>query len=240
MRCRIQKILSSRGVASRRTAEKWIAEGRVTVNGECASLGSSADPENDVICIDGVALPCEEKRVVIALNKPRGYITTMHDEKGRKTVAELVSACGYHVFPIGRLDMESDGLLLLTNDGDLANRLCHPSGEKRKTYRVRVQGFSEALAERLAQPMTIDGYALRPVEVRKIGTNGDETVLEFVLTEGRNRQIRKMCDCCGLRVLSLTRVQYAGIALGRLPKGAWRILTEEELAELSSGPCKNE
>ena len=235
MKCRIQKILSSRGVASRRTAEKWITEGRVTVNGECAELGSSADPEVDVICVDGVSLPGKEKRVVIALNKPRGYVTTMHDEKGRRTVAELVSSCGYHVFPIGRLDMESDGLLLLTNDGELANRLCHPSGEKTKVYRVRVQGFSDAIGERLVQPMTIDGYALRPVGVRAVETSGSETTLEFVLTEGRNRQIRRMCECCGLRVLSLTRIRYAGVSLGQLQKGAWRFLSEEETRDLVGG-----
>ena len=235
MKCRIQKILSSRGVASRRTAEKWITEGRVTVNGECAELGSSADPEVDVICVDGVSLPGKEKRVVIALNKPRGYVTTMHDEKGRRTVAELVSSCGYHVFPIGRLDMESDGLLLLTNDGELANRLCHPSGEKTKVYRVRVQGFSDAIGERLVQPMTIDGYALRPVGVRAVETSGSETTLEFVLTEGRNRQIRRMCECCGLRVLSLTRIRYAGVSLGQLQKGAWRFLSEEETWDLVGG-----
>lgn len=233
MKCRLQKILSSRGVASRRAAEKWIADGRVTVNGERAEIGDSADPETDVICVDGVRLPCQEKRVVIALNKPRGYVTTMHDEKGRRTVAQLVSSCGYHVYPVGRLDMESDGLLLLTNDGELANRLCHPSGEKTKIYRVRVRGFTDELGERLERPMTIDGYALRPVHVRPVEANGDETVLEFRLTEGRNRQIRKMCECCGLRVLSLTRIQYAGVPLGTLPKGCWRILSEEEVGKLT-------
>ncbi len=240
MKCRIQKILSSRGVASRRTAEKWIAEGRVTVNGKRAEIGSSADPETDVICVDGVSLPCREKRVVIALNKPRGYVTTMHDEKGRKTVAELVSGCGYHVFPIGRLDMESDGLLLLTNDGELANRLCHPSGEKNKIYRVRVLGYTETRGEKLTQPMTIDGYALRPVRVRRVEECGEETILEFVLTEGRNRQIRRMCEFCGLRVLGLTRIQYAGVALGKLPRGSWRILSDEEMRMLFEETTKNE
>lgn len=232
MKCRLQKILSSRGVASRRTAEKWIADGRVTVNGERAEIGASADPETDIICVDGVVLPCREKRVVIALNKPRGYVTTMHDEKGRRTVAQLVSSCGYHVYPVGRLDMESDGLLLLTNDGELANRLCHPSGEKTKVYRVRVRGYSDGIRERLEQPMTIDGYALRPVRVCTVETDGNEAVLEFVLTEGRNRQIRRMCETCGLRVLSLTRTQYAGVPLGQLQKGCWRILDEEEIGQL--------
>ena len=240
MKCRLQKILSSRGVASRRTAEKWIADGRVTVNGTPAEIGASADPENDVICVDGIRLPCLEKRVVIALNKPRGYVTTMHDEKGRKTVAQLVSSCGYHVYPVGRLDMESDGLLLLTNDGELANRLCHPSGEKTNISRVRVQGYSDALGERLTEPMTIDGYALRPVRVRPVETGGDEAVLEFELTEGRNRQIRKMCEQCGLRVRTLTRIQYAGVALGQLQKGCWRFLSDEEVVGLAGSGMKNE
>ena len=235
MKCRLQKILSSRGVASRRAAEKWIADGRVTVNGERAEIGASADPEVDDICVDGVSLPCREKRVVIALNKPRGYVTTMHDEKGRRTVAQLVSDCGYHVFPIGRLDMESDGLILLTNDGELANRLCHPAGNKTKVYRVRVCGFTAEAGNQLEQPMTIDGYALRPVHVRILESVGDETVLEFSLTEGRNRQIRKMCEACGLRVLSLTRIQYAGIALGDLRRGCWRFLNEVEISGVFDG-----
>ena len=176
--------------------------------------------------------------MVIALNKPRGYVTTMHDDKGRRTVAQLVASCGYHVFPVGRLDMESDGLLLLTNDGELANLLCHPSGEKVKIYRVRVRGFSDGIGDRLEQPMTIDGYTLRPVRVRPVEVSGDETVLEFRLTEGRNRQIRKMCECCGLRVLSLTRIQYAGIPLGTLQKGSWRILSEEEVVKLADAARK--
>ena len=181
---RIQKLISAAGLMSRRAAEEAIAAGRVEVNGEKAGLGDRADPAADRITVDGKELPRTEEKLYLMLNKPRGYVTTLRDERGRKTVAQLVSSCGYHVYPVGRLDMESDGLLLLTNDGELANRLCHPSGEKTKIYRVRVQGYSDALGERLTEPMTIDGYALRPVRVRPVETGGDEAVLDLARAVG--------------------------------------------------------
>lgn len=232
MKERLQKILSVHGIASRRAAEKIISDGRVTVNGVAAQLGESADPEQDDIAVDGIPLRLRDKTVYLALNKPRGYVTTVSDEKNRKTVMELVQECGVRVYPIGRLDMNSDGLLLLTNDGELANRLCHPSGEKRKIYRVRVTGNVDAALPVLTGPMELDGYALQPVAIKQLRRTESGALLEFTLSEGRNRQIRRMCEQCGLKVHALTRVEYAGIRLGSLSKGEWRYLTEEEIDKL--------
>ncbi len=162
---RIQKILSGRGICSRRQAEQWIAQGRVTCNGQVCALGQSADPEKDNICVDGKPLPSTEEKVYIMLHKPRGYVTTLSDEKGRRTAAQLVEDCGVRVYPVGRLDMDSEGLLLFTNDGEFANQMMHPSHEINKTYRVSVDGFTEAGLQALQAPMTLDGYRLRPAKV---------------------------------------------------------------------------
>lgn len=232
MRERIQKIISSRGIASRRAAEKMIADGRITVNGSTAALGDSADPETDAIELDGVPLRGRDAPIYIALNKPKGYITTVKDDRGRPTVMELTEDCGVRVYPVGRLDADSQGLLILTNDGELANRLCHPSGEKDKRYIVTVKGNALSALETLNGPMNIDGYTTRPAEVRILSATRKYTTLEFVLREGRNRQIRKMCSQCRLHVVSLVRTQYAGISLGDLPEGKWRRLTEAEIAKM--------
>ena len=232
MKDRLQKIISAHGAASRRAAEKMIAEGRIAVNGITASLGDSADPETDEITIDGAPLKKQDEAIYIALNKPKGYITTVKDDRGRPTVMELVSDCGCRVYPIGRLDADSQGLILLTNDGELANKLCHPSGEKEKRYIVTVRGDGERALETLNGPMEIDGYTIRPAKVRITGKSRKYYTMEFILKEGRNRQIRKMCSKCRLHVVSLVRTEYAGISLGDLPEGKWRKLNPEEIAGL--------
>lgn len=229
MQERLQKILSARGLASRRAAEAIIQQGRVKVNGETACLGMSADPDTDCIEVDGKPLPGNPERVVLMLHKPRGYVTTAKDEKGRCNVTDLTSGCGLRVYPVGRLDMDSEGLLLLTNDGELANRLAHPSGTKVKIYQVTVSGYTDESLSRLREPMTLDGYRLRPVKVTLTEQVGEEAQLEFRLTEGRNRQIRRMCELCGMKVTRLVRISYAGLSLGSLKKGKWRQLTEDEV-----------
>lgn len=222
---RLQKILSARGLASRRKAEELISSGRVTVNGAVAKLGDSADAQKDLIMVDGKALDSEPDKVYIMLNKPRGYVTTLSDEKGRKTAASLVENCGKRVYPIGRLDMDSEGLLLFTNDGELTNRLTHPSFEKEKTYIVDVDGELGNNIAKLREPMLIDGYMTAGAKVSKIA----EGRLKIIIKEGRNRQIRKMCAQVGLKVMRLLRVSEDGLELGKLPKGKWRYLEEQEI-----------
>lgn len=232
MKERLQKILSERGVASRRKAEEIIAAGRVTVGGVIASVGCSADPDTDVILLDGRPLPSGGERVYIMLHKPRGYVTTLSDEKGRREVAQLVADCGTRVYPVGRLDMDSEGLLLFTNDGEFANRLMHPKHQANKTYRVTVDGFSEENLEKLRQPVTLDGYTIKKPEVRVVKAAESRAELEVVIHEGRNRQVRRMCDLSGMKVLRLVRIAEGDLKLGKLPLGKWRYLTEEELAGL--------
>ena len=232
MKERLQKILSGRGLCSRREAEKWIGAGRVTVNGLPAELGAAADPESDQIMVDGRPLPGEGKPVYLMLHKPRGYVTTLRDEKGRPDAASLVADCGARVYPIGRLDMDSEGLLLFTNDGDFANRLMHPSHEIEKCYRVLVSGFEPGKEELLARPIVLDGYRIRPPKVRLLEARDGKARLEVVIHEGRNRQVRRMCQAAGMQVLRLKRVAEGSVRLGSLPEGAWRYLTEQEIREL--------
>ena len=229
---RIQKILSARGVASRRAAEAMITAGRVTVNGKVALLGESADPETDQILIDGKAWPSEVGPVYIMLHKPRGYVTTLSDERGRKTVAQLVSDCGQRVYPVGRLDYDSEGLLLLTNDGAFANALMHPKHLVEKTYAVWVSGYREEATELLKQPIVLDGYQIRPPKVRLIRFEGNKALYHVTIGEGRNRQVRRMCAHAGMDVLRLKRIREGNLELGDLPLGKWRYLTEKEIAEL--------
>lgn len=225
---RLQKILSARGLASRRGAEELISAGRVTVNGAAAKLGDSADPNKDIIIVDGQPLNDEPEKVYIMLNKPRGYVTTLSDEKGRKTAASLVADCGKRVHPVGRLDMDSEGLLLFTNDGELTNRLTHPSYEKEKTYIVNVEGQLGDNVAKLREPMLIDGYMTSGAKVSRVADGR----LKITIREGRNRQVRKMCAQVGLRVLRLIRVSEDGLELGKLPKGKWRYLEPWELERL--------
>lgn len=234
MQERIQKILSARGVASRRQAEEMISAGRVTCNGTVCNLGDRADPELDAIFVDGKPIPSPQDLVYIMLNKPRGYVTTLSDEKGRKNVAQLVESCGVRVYPVGRLDMDSDGLLLLTNDGDLANALMHPKNEVNKTYRVCVDGYSETALSRLKKPIELDGYRIRQPEVSVVETNGEKAVINVTIHEGRNRQVRRMCDAAGMAVVRLTRVSEGALKLGDLPIGKWRYLTKEEVNSLKN------
>ena len=232
MRERLQKIVSSRGVASRRKAEQMILEGRITVNGVPASLGDTADPELDEICINGQPLPEQQRSVYILLNKPRGYVTTLSDEKGRPNAAQLVSDCGTRVYPVGRLDMDSEGLLLFTNDGSFANDLTHPKQEVEKTYEVWVSGYQPGGEEKLSRPISLDGYRIRPPKVVLISANGEKAKFRVTIHEGRNRQIRRMCEAAGMRCTRLRRIQEGSLLLGNLPCGAWRYLTAEEVAKL--------
>lgn len=225
---RLQKILSARGIASRRRAEEWIAAGRVTVNGRVAGIGDRADPRTDQILLDGKPLPASGAGVYILLNKPRGYVTTLSDERGRKTVAELVADCGARVYPVGRLDMDSEGLLLFTNDGAFANKAMHPSHETEKTYLVWVSGYSQAAFQKLHEPVMLDGYKIKPPKLRLCAAREDRAEFEITIHEGRNRQIRRMCQMAGMHVTRLKRVREGQLELGTLPLGKWRYLTEEE------------
>lgn len=228
----MQKIIASRCGVSRRGAEKMIADGRVTVNGSVAKLGDRADPDTDTVELDGKRLcSAEDEKLYIMLNKPIGYVTTMSDEKGRRTVAELVSDIPVRVYPAGRLDINSSGLLIMTNDGDFANLVTHPSNEKDKTYRVWVTGDIRSGAARLQGAMELDGAALCRAKVRVLKT-GDVSVIDITIHEGRNRQVRRMCDMAGLRVKRLVRTAVGGVKLGNLEVGQWRELTEREISEI--------
>lgn len=229
---RVQKIIARAGVCSRRAAEELLRQGRVCINGCVAALGDQADAEIDEIVIDGKALHAAPEAVYLMLHKPRGYVTTLKDEYGRKTAAELVADCGERVFPVGRLDKESEGLLLFTNDGALMQRLIHPSGEVDKTYHVTVRGTLENAAQRLSALRDVEGEPIRPAQVRELERRSKELVLEIVIHEGKNRQIRRMCRQCGLEVARLQRVAEHTLTLGDLPSGQWRYLTKEEVQTL--------
>lgn len=230
---RLQKILSARGVCSRRAAEELLIAGRITCNGRVCRLGDSADPDKDEIMVDGKPLPSPQKHIYLMLHKPKGYVTTLSDEKGRKNAAQLVSDCGSRVYPVGRLDMDSEGLLLFTNDGDFANHLMHPKHEIEKVYRVTVDGYSPAGLQRLQQPMTLDGYRLRIPGVELLEAHDTKAVLQITIHEGRNRQVRRMCAIAGMQVRRLIRIREGAAALGDLPQGKWRMLTQQEIALLS-------
>ena len=229
---RLQKLLSAAGVCSRRAAETYIAGGRVTVNGRPAELGQRADPERDDIRVDGKPLAPRAEHVYLLLNKPRGYVTTLADERGRKTVAELVKNCGQRVYPVGRLDLDSEGLLLMTNDGELMQHLLHPSHEVSKTYHVSVYGPVSGAAERLSAITDLEGEPIRPARVETLRRTARTAELSVTIHEGKNRQIRRMCAACGLTVKRLCRVREHTLELGDLPAGAWRYLTPDEVLAL--------
>lgn len=227
---RLQKLIAACGLASRRAAEEWITAGRVTVNGATARLGDRADLDRDEILVDGVPLRSGEARIYLMLNKPRGYVTTLADEKGRKTVADLVAGCGERVWPVGRLDLDSEGLLLLTNDGALTQQLIHPRYEVEKEYLVWVTGDVGKALPILSMPMELDGDRLAPAKVRKGRNSGGVTQLSVVIHQGKNRQVRRMCDKAGLTVLRLKRIREGDLMLDRtLKPGQWRALTQPEL-----------
>ncbi len=230
MKERLQKLISSAGLASRRAAEDMIAAGRVTVNGRIASLGESADAETDTVCVDGVPLRFHDNHTYIMLHKPRGYVTTLHDEQGRRTVAELVRIGDRRLYPVGRLDMYSEGLLLMTDDGALANAVMHPRGEVEKVYRTHIRGDLDAALPVLTGPMELDGCPLRPAKVRRLG----DGIIEITIHEGKNRQVRRMCEAAGLKVERLVRVAEGPLRLGDLKVGTWRYLTENEIELLKN------
>ena len=230
---RLQKILSRHGVASRREAEELILSGRVTVNGAEARLGMKADEELDQILVDGDPLAQTEQRVYIMLNKPRGCLCTRKDEKGRKTVLDYLGNCRARVWPVGRLDLNSEGLLLLTDDGELTNALTHPSHGVEKVYTVRVAGEDIPGAIRLLKgPLELEDGPARAKTVRLLKDDGDRAILEITVTEGRKHLVRNMCAAAGLEVKRLIRVAEGGLALGDLRTGCWRYLEAEELRAL--------
>ncbi|WP_251446463.1 pseudouridine synthase [Vermiculatibacterium agrestimuris] len=231
---RLQKLLSAAGVCSRRSAERYITEGRVKVNGVPAQLGMKADPERDEITVDGTALPQTEKRVWLMLNKPAGRVTTLSDEKGRKTAAELVADCGVRVWPVGRLDIDSEGLLLFTNDGEGTHHLLHPGHEVEKEYHVIVEGDASAALPILNGPMELDGELLAPAKVSLLDQRSASARLSVIIHQGKNRQVRRMCAAAGLTVKRLRRVREGTLHLGELPAGKWRWLTGEEVSQLLS------
>ena len=230
---RLQKILSAAGVCSRRQAEEFLREGRVTVNGAPASLGDRADPERDQIALDGRPITAQQKKIYLMLHKPRGVVTTLADEKGRPTVAELVSGCGGRVYPVGRLDMDSEGLLLLTSDGAFAQRLAHPSHAVEKEYRVTVSGRLPGCRERLEAVEALeDGTPVARARVRVLSRGAERWVLSVTIHQGLNRQVRRMCALAELRVERLVRVREGTLRLESLPSGQWRYLTPAEVLAL--------
>lgn len=232
---RLQKHLSTCGIASRRKAEELIAAGKVKVNGHIAALGDKVDPKRDKVTVRGKAVVPVNQKVYIMLHKPRGFVTTMNDELDRKNVADLVRDVGVKVFPVGRLDRNSEGLLIMTNDGELANILTHPSSHVNKTYRVTVGGeVDDILLDKLGSGIELDGRKTLPCDVFVIERKADRTVLCFIIHEGRNRQIRRMCEAVGLEVLRLKRTEIAGVKLGMLPQGSWRPLNEREMTRLKN------
>ena len=232
MKERLQKILSARGVASRRKAEGMIEQGLITLNGNIAVLGDTADPETDEILVEGRPLPSKQEFVYILLHKPRGYVTTLSDEKGRPNAAQLVSDCGVRVYPVGRLDMDSEGLLLFTNDGEFANALMHPKLEVKKTYDTWVNGYVPGAEVKLSRPIELDGYMIRPPKVKLIRADGRKAKFQITIHEGRNRQVRRMCEAAGMTVTRLKRIREGSLSLGDLPLGKWRYLTEDEVKNL--------
>ena len=236
---KIQKFFTDSGVMSRRAAEEEIKNGNVKVNGETAVIGMRVDPEKDVVLFRGKQIkPRSTENVYIMLNKPRGFVTTMSDEQNRRSVADLVTDVGARVYPVGRLDMDSDGLLLLTNDGALTHKLTHPRHEIPKIYLVTVEGeVNEAQLSTLRAPMVIDGYEILPVNTEVVSlpsAKSRQTVLKMTLYEGRNRQIRKMCDAASLKIKRLCRIAIGELSIGELPVGKWRYLTKDEINYLKN------
>ena len=228
---RLQKILSSAGVCSRRKAEELLKAGRVKVNGLTANVGDKADLERDRVEVDGVALSAPAAHTYLMLHKPRGYVTTLSDERGRPTAAQLVADCPARVWPVGRLDMDSEGLLLFTDDGELTHALTHPSHRVEKEYQVRVSGDVERALPLLARPMMVEGETMEADRVEQTGVDR----LTIVIHQGKNRQVRRMCAAAGLTVLRLKRVREGSLILGDVQAGKWRSLTNQEISLLRSG-----
>ncbi len=230
---RLQKYISECGIASRRKAEDMIAAGQVKVNGSIAHIGDKIDPRRDVVTLKGRKIARKRQNTYIALNKPRGFVSTMSDENGRKCVAELVADAQTRVYPVGRLDRDSEGLILMTDDGELANALSHPSGHVSKTYRVTVRpGITREQIEKFSSGVMLDGRMTLPAEVRVLSKEENRTVLEIILHEGRNRQIRRMLEDMNIETARLKRTAVGTVRLGMLETGKWRYLTDDEVASL--------
>lgn len=229
---RISKYFTDCGIMSRRAADKAVERGEVKVNGLVCTLGQKITPGVDTVTWQGrpVLPPKSGEKLCIMLNKPRGYVTTLSDEKGRRTVADLVADAGVRLYPVGRLDMDSDGLLILTNDGELANRLAHPSHQVQKVYLALVDGMvtTEQMSD-LTRPITIDGRTTAPALVKKVDSDGRQTVLQITIHDGRNRQVRRLCERADLTLRRLTRVSEGSLSLGDLPEGKWRRLNPKEI-----------
>ena len=231
---RLQKFIADAGLMSRRAAEDEIERGNVSVNGHVATIGTKIDPAADVVTYKGKKIRYERREhTYVMLNKPRGYLSSTTDDRGRKCVTDLLDGVSARVYPVGRLDMISEGMILLTDDGELKNRLTHPSHQIGKVYRVKVGGsVSEEQIDILTSPLVIDGYKIKPVEVTVSGEDESGTVLKMTLFEGRNRQIRKMCEEAGLTVKRLSRVSIGNLKLDGLPVGKWRYLEDSEVEYL--------
>lgn len=238
---RIQKVMTDQGIMSRRKTEEAIQQGRVTVNGHPARLGQPINPRRDVVAVDGVRVQFQKKKhnVYIMLHKPRGYVTTTSDEMGRHCVAELVAQAPERVYPVGRLDRNSEGLLLFTNDGEFANMMMHPSNHITKTYRVTVRpGITDEQAAKMASGVELDGKMTLPATVLVLEKQEGRVVLQITISEGRNRQIRRMCEAVGLEVARLKRVSVGPLKLGMLQPGQWRELRPAELIALRNAAKK--
>lgn len=235
MKERLQKLISGAGIASRRAAEKLILSGRVTVNGKTATLGMGADLDKDIVEVDGVRIGEMSERMYIMLNKPRGYVTTLSDEKGRRTVAELVEGAGRRLYPVGRLDLNSEGLLIMTDDGEAANALMHPAHEVEKVYSVTVRGrVTQRQIAAMEALRAMDGKEIHPAKVKLLSSDDEFTRLRFTIHEGRNRQVRRMCESVNLVVTRLVRTSEGELKLGKLPSGRWRLLTGDEVGYIKS------
>lgn len=232
---RLQKHLSECGVASRRKAEELIEQGKVRVNGRVALIGAKVDPKCDKVTVSGKTVIAQNTKMYIMLHKPRGFVTTTNDELDRKCVTDLVKDAGVKLFPVGRLDKNSEGLLIMTNDGNFANSLTHPSAHVNKTYRVTVKGeVEDEKLVKLCEGIMLDDRKTLPCDVFVAERKPDRTVLIFIIHEGRNRQIRRMCEAVNLEVLRLKRTEIAGVKLGMLPQGKWRPLNEKEMRHLTN------
>ena len=231
---RLQKFIADAGIMSRRAAEIEIEKGNVSVNGHVAEIGAKIDPAKDTVTYRGKRIRYEKREYTyIMLNKPRGYLSSTSDDRGRKCATDLLEGVDARVYPVGRLDLISEGMLLLTDDGELKNRLTHPSHSVEKVYRVKVaESVSEEQYEIITSPLVIDGYTIKPVNVIICESDEGGTVLKMILKEGRNRQIRKMCEQAGLTVKRLSRISIGDLKLNRLPVGKWRYLTGEEVEYL--------
>ena len=233
---RLQKFIADSGLMSRRAAEEEIKNGNVAVNGHIADLGAKVDPVRDHVTYKGKKIAfTKREHIYIMMNKPRGYLCSTTDDRGRKCVTDLIEGIDARIYPVGRLDLISEGMLLLTDDGELKNKLTHPSHSLPKVYRVKVGGsVSDEQLEILTSPLVIDGYKIHPVAVSVGTTDESGTVLKMTLTEGRNRQIRKMCEQAGLTVKRLSRISIGNLKLDGMPVGKWRHLTKEEVDYLYS------